>query len=143
MEETLLESEWEARQREIQSFVPPTVRPGRIVRWFKEGERSIEGYIGYVVSVAQRAIRLRVLNDDTPWGITGVHHIDDPELKYRPALAKNSGGWDFTPYDKEQEEKIAALEKMIDSKERFASERVAALTKRLDKLEADLGVKGK
>jgi hypothetical protein len=142
MEDTVLESEHEKRQQEIQNFRPPQVRPGRIVRWFKEGDRSIEGYIAYVKSVGQRAVKMRILNDDTPWD-TNCHHIDDPELKYRPALAKNSGGWDFTPYDKEQEEKLAALEKMIESKERMHSERLAAVAKRLETLEKDLGVKGK
>ncbi len=134
--------EYEVRQTEIQAFRMPEVRPGRIVKWFREGDRSIEGYIGYVKSVGQRAVKIRVVNDDTPWEMN-CHHIDDPELKYRPALAKNSGAWDFTPYDKEQEEKLAALEKMLESKERMNQERIAALTKRLESLEKDLGVKNK
>lgn len=136
----VIESEWEVRQREIEAFKMPDVRAGRIVRWFKEGDRNCQGYIGHVLSVGQKAVKLRILNPDTPWE-TNCHHIDDPELKYRKALAKNSGAWDFTPEDKERDEAFLALEKLVEQKERMNSERVAALNKRLESLEKELGVK--
>jgi hypothetical protein len=133
-------SEQERLQKEIQEFRPPLVKAGRIVKFFRNADRSIEGYTGIVFKVGERAIGIQVLNADYAAIIHAVHHIDDPEFKVRKGL-RNSGAWDFTPEDKEYDEKLLALEKLIEQKEHMNSERIAALNKRLDSLESELGVK--
>jgi len=133
----------ELAQLERQRFVPPPVKNGSFVKWFRDGDPSSEGYIAYVKKVGERGIRVKVINDDAPWDLNSVHHITDPELKHRKALGRNYGAWDYLPQDKDNAERFAALEKTIETKERMNSERVSALTKRLEKLESDLGVKGK
>jgi hypothetical protein len=133
-------SEQEQLQKAIQEFRPPQVKPGRIVRYFRDADRSIEGYVGIVFKTGERAVGIQILNADYSAIIHSVHHIDDPEFKVRKGL-RNMGAWDFTAEDKEYDEKLLALEKLMDQKDHMNAERIAALNKRLDSLESELGVK--
>jgi hypothetical protein len=133
-------SEQERLQKEIQEFRPPLVESGRFVKFFRNAERTSDGYTGLVFKVGERAIGIQVLNADYAAIIHAVHHIDDPEFKMRKGL-RNSGAWDFMPEDKAVREKLLALEKLIEQKDHMNSERIAALNKRLDSLESELGVK--
>lgn len=118
-------------------FVPPPVKNGSFVKWFRDGDPSSDGYIAYVKKVGERGLRVKVINDDAPWDLNSVHHITDPELKHRKALGRNYGAWDYLPQDKENAERFAALEKTIALKEQMLNERIAALQRRIEALTND------
>ena len=133
----------ERQTYEEQNYKRPPIQAGAFIQWFREGDTSALGYRALVLDAGDRALKIQVFNLDVSGVIqTSVRHIHDPEIKRRKNLARNHGLWDYTPEHKQLDQLMKAF---ADAEVKFSqanviAEKLAALSRRVEKLESELGV---
>lgn len=71
-------------------------------QWFRNGERESGPIAGLVTATSDDGVLEMLIfprNSITGMVISGVQHIDDPDLNERPEARRNNGAWDFVPGD--------------------------------------------
>jgi hypothetical protein len=92
-------------QESVDAFAMPKPMRGQSVLFYRNGQKTGEAEVGFVLKVAKRNI---VINLASGLAYDSVRHVDDPKLQV--SVEQRSGGaWDYTDDWKE----IQALRKDV------------------------------
>ena len=96
-----------SKQRVIAETIPPPypdVLPGDAVMFYACGDAQDKGSPAIVTSVGHGgAVNLWIIHDNRPMPEVrlGARHMSDPDLRNKPNVAVNCGGWELSKRDRD------------------------------------------
>lgn len=96
-------------------YAMPPLQQYDYVLFYEEANTARAGILAYAEQVNANNVVLVLMAPERPFHRTqlGARHVSDPDLKSKPNVKFNNGGWDYLPQHKALAASVERIERLI------------------------------